>query len=279
MTFFRGYRIFLAFIAALSLTGCTHLFFKPSKRVFADPASEGIKYEAVKFKSGDGTELTGIFFPPAGAPRGTVVYFHGNAQNMTAHYSYSAWLAKEGFNVFIFDYRGYGASEGKATLGGLVMDGEAALRQALKLPGARADKIVIFGQSLGGAIAVAASGESGFKPAALVVEGTFYSYRQVASAVLRRSWLTWPAAWLPWVAVSGAHSPSDYIAKLDCPKIFIHSLQDGVVPFTQGRKLFDAAPEPKEFWAVPDGHIEAFGAHRQTYGPKLLEFLKKTLKD
>ena len=122
--------IFFSFLAALTLTGCTHLFFQPSGNIFSDPASDGFKYEAIKFASEDGTGLTGMFFPSAGIPLGTVVHFHGNAQNMTAHYPYSAWLAKEGFNVFIFDYRGYGASGGIATLDGVVMDGKAALEQA-----------------------------------------------------------------------------------------------------------------------------------------------------
>jgi len=255
------------------LGACTHLFFQPTGGVYSDPASEGLKYEVIKFRSGDGTELTGLFFPPPGTPRGTVVHFHGNAQNMTSHFPYSAWLAKEGYNVFIFDYRGYGASGGKPTLDGLVLDGEAALTHALKLPGARADKMIVFGQSLGGAIAVAAVAESGLKPAAMVLEGTFYSYKDVGAEVLRRRWLTRPVVWLPRVAVSGRHSPSDYISALTCPKLFIHSEKDPIVPFAQGRKLYAAAPEPKEFWSLSDGHIEAFGANRQVYGPKLLKWL------
>ncbi len=262
---------------ALLSGGCTHLFFQPSRNILADPAAAGLKYETIKFKSGDGTELTGLFFPPAGPPLGTVVHFHGNAQNMTSHFAYSAWLAGEGYNVFIFDYRGYGASGGRPTLDGLVMDGKAALAQALKLPGARPDKVIVFGQSLGGAIAAAAISESGFKPAAMIVEGTFYSYKSVASAVLRRHWLTWPVSWLPWVAVSGRHAPKDNLGKIVCPKLFIHSELDGTVPFAQGRKIFDAAPEPKEFWTVPAGHIEAFGAYRRVYGPRLLEYLKAAL--
>jgi len=265
--------------ACLPLSGCTHLFFQPSRNIFSDPSSNGLKYEAIKFSSGDGTPLTGLFFPAAGAPLATVVHFHGNAQNMTAHYPYSAWLAREGFNVFIFDYRGYGASGGKPSLDGLVMDGKAALEQALKLPGAKLGRIVILGQSLGGAIAVAAAGEAGFRPAALVLEGTFYSYKGVASAALRRHWLTWPALWLPPLAVSGKHSPADNIGGLACPKLIIHSVKDSRVPFAQGKKLFDAAPGPKEFWTVPGGHIEAFYSYRETYGPRLLEFLGKALAE
>jgi len=268
----------LALAAVLPLAGCTHLFFKPTRHIHRDPAAQGLKYEAIKFASGDGTELTGMFFAPAGAPKATVVHFHGNGQNMTAHYPYSAWLAAEGYNVFIFDYRGYGASGGKASLDGVVQDGIAALRHALKLPGADPSRIVVFGQSLGGAVAAAAIGESGFRPAALVLEGSFYSYRQTAAAVMRSGWLTWPFSWLPWVAVSGRHSPSDYVAAIGCPKLVIHSVNDGTVPFAQGKKLYTAAAPPKEFWEVPAGHVEAFTAFPGAFAPRLLSFLDSALK-
>jgi fermentation-respiration switch protein FrsA (DUF1100 family) len=269
---------FLLSLPLAALCGCTHLFFQPTGGVYGDPAAAGLKAEAIKFSSGDGTPLTGLFFPAVGAPRATVVHFHGNADNMTEFFPYSAWLAAEGYNVFIFDYRGYGASGGKPSLDGLVADGKAALLHALKLPGAAPDKIVVFGQSLGGAIASAAVGESGFQPAAMVLEGTFYSYKGVASAVLRRSWLTWPLSWVPWVAVSGRHSPAANIAKITCPKLFLHSDNDPTVPFSQGRKLYAAAGEPKDFRTVPDGHIDAFGQYRRVYGPILLAFLDRFLK-
>ncbi len=265
------------FAVLLLLSGCTHLFFQPSGGVFSDPAEDGIKYEVIKFRSGDGTELTGMFFPSKGAPLATIAHFHGNAQNMTAHFPYSAWLAREGFNVFIFDYRGYGASGGRPEMGGLVQDGVAALNQAAKLPGADSERIIVFGQSLGGAIAVAAVAESGFRPAAMVLEGTFYSYRSVASAALRRNWWSWPFSWIPWAGVTGKYSPSDYISKIKCPKLFIHSELDPIVPFRQSIKLYEAAKGPKEFWSVPSGHTDAFYGQRETYGPKLTAYLKTVL--
>ncbi len=264
--------------AVLLLSGCTDLFFQPSGHVYSDPADAGLKAEAIKFSSADGTGLTGLFFPPAGRPKATVVHFHGNAQNMTAHYPFSAWLAAEGYNVFIFDYRGYGASGGKAGLDGVVEDGKAALAHALKLPGARADKVVVFGQSLGGAIAVAAVAESGFKPAALVIEGSFHSYRGVAAAVLRSRWFTWPFSWLPYLVVSGRHSPAAYIGAMDCPKFFLHAAGDITVPYAQGVLLYAAAGQPKEFHEVPSGHIEAFATFRPSFGSPLLRFLDKALK-
>lgn len=269
----------LILAAAFSFSGCTHVFFKPTRHIHADPAAEGRRYEAIKFASSDGTPLTGMFFPPEGKPKGTVVHFHGNGQNMTAHYPYAAWLAGAGYNVFTFDYRGYGASGGRPSLAGAVADGRAALEHALLLPGAEPGKIIIFGQSLGGALAVAAVGESGFKPAALVLEGTFYSYRRVAAAVLRSHWLTWPASWLPYLLVSGGHSPADSIAAIDCPKVFLHAVGDNTVPFAEGKKLHDAATGPKEFWEVPAGHIEAFTAFHSAYAPRLLVFLDSALPE
>ncbi len=270
-------RLLLLPLAALG--GCTHLFFQPSRGVFSDPAAGGLKYEVLKFPSLDGTELTALFFPPPAEPRGTVVYLHGNAQNMTAHFPYAAWLAAEGYNVLAPDYRGYGASGGRASLDGLVLDSRAALAHALKLPGARPDRVVVFGQSLGGALAVAALAESGFTPAALVVEGSFYSYREVAAYTLRRHWLTWPLSWLAPLLVSGRHSPADLVGKLGCPKLFIHSEGDRKVPFSQGRKLYEAAPGPKEFWTAPGDHIEAFGRYRAEYAPRLLDHLRRQLPD
>lgn len=254
-------------------SGCTHLFFQPTRRIHSDPAELGYHYEAIKFKSSDGTPLTGMFFPPDGEPKATVVHFHGNAQNMTSHYPYSAWLAEEGYNVFIFDYRGYGASGGRATLDGVVMDGKAALAHALKLPGAAPEKIIVLGQSLGGAVAVAAVGESGFKPMAMVLEGTFHSYKGVGSAVLKERWLTWPLSWIPKIGVSGKHSPADNIGLIDCPKVFIHSEKDPTVPYAQGVKLFDAAAEPRVFWKTPSGHIDAFGGHGEEFRQRLLSFI------
>jgi hypothetical protein len=141
-----------------------------------------------------------------------------------------------------------------------------------------AGRIIVFGQSLGGAIAVAAIAESTPRvPAALVLEGTFSSYRGVGSAVMRRSWLTWAGSWLPWVLVKEDHSPLKGIARITCPKLFIHSKNDPLVPYREGRRLYDASPQPKEFWDIPYGHIDAFYGQREVYGPRLVAFLKAAL--
>lgn len=261
-------------LSTLITSGCTNMFFQPQGSIFADPADYGQRYEVIKFNSADGTELTAMYFRPEGEAKGTVVHFHGNAQNMTAHFPYSFWLASEGFNVFIFDYRGYGASQGTVSVKGAVEDGVAALEHVVKIPGVQADKIAVFGQSLGGALAVAAIPlASGPQPAALALDSTFYSYRGEASAVLRQHWWSWPFSWLPWLTVSDAYSPAKNIGKIHCPKLFFHSENDRIVPLAQGEKLFKAAPEPKRMLFVPAGHTQAFAAFKNIYGPELVGFL------
>jgi hypothetical protein len=254
--------------------GCTKLFFQPRGELFADPADYGQRYEVIKFQSADGTELTGMFFRPEGKAAGTVVHFHGNAQNMTAHFPYSSWLAAKGFNVFIFDYRGYGASGGSVSVSGAVEDGVAAIAQVKKIPGVDGGKVAVFGQSLGGAVGVASAARVTGEPvAALVLDSTFYSYRGVASALLLRHWWGWPLFWFPLVAVSDSFSPGDDIGRMNCPKLFLHSENDPMVPFSQGKKLYAAAPEPKKFLPVPAGHAEAFTVFRDIYRPQMVEFL------
>jgi fermentation-respiration switch protein FrsA (DUF1100 family) len=122
---------------------------------------------------------------------------HGNAQNISTHIGAVAWLPAEGFDVLLFDYRGYGSSEGTPSLGGLQHDFEAALALLLDSPELDAGPVVVFGQSLGAAVAItglAASPERD-RVAGLVIEGGCTSYRDVAREKLAGLWLTWPLQW------------------------------------------------------------------------------------
>lgn len=274
--------LYIVSLFALStcLSGCTHLFFAPTKYAYSNPMNDGIISEAMRFESKDGTPLTGLFFPATTAnTKGTVVHFHGNGENMTSHYRYASWLATYGYNVFTFDYRGYGASGGRAgSLEGAVLDSIAALQAAFELPGVDIDKIILFGQSLGTAMALAAAAESEFDPAAIILEGSFYSYKAEARHVLAKHWITWPFLWLPSLTISGEYTPAEEIKKIKAPKIFLHSLKDTIVPYSQGRKLYEASPEPKQFWNVPNGHIEAFSFYGNVFSPRLLEYLDKVMQ-
>src|SRR5262245_703487 len=184
----RGIRRGIAGLLLLALAGCaSNFFYQPDRVLYGTPAQAGLKYEQVAFPSRDGTRLVGWFLPAAGYAdprnaRGTVVHFHGNAQNLSAHWRYVEWLPRRGFNLFVFDYRGYGASEGSPDPKGVFEDSASALDYVRQRRDVDPGRLLVFGQSLGGANAIAVVGggnRAGVK--ALAIEATFFSYSSIAA--------------------------------------------------------------------------------------------------
>lgn len=175
----------------LLLGGCVEsMFFHPDRVRYETPSALGLRYEPVVFRSSDGTALSGWFIPATGRadPRqakGTVIHLHGNAQNMSAHWRFVAWLPAQDYNVFVFDYRGYGESEGKAEARGVFEDSKSAIAYVRSRADIDPARLLVFGQSLGGTNAIAAVGageRQGVR--AVAIESTFYSYSSIASEVL-----------------------------------------------------------------------------------------------
>ena len=275
----KGFPLLLTLLA---LTGCTSLYFQPTHRFYVFPDEFKLKYEVVRFLSRDKTVLTGLFLRASTAPvRGTVIQFHGNGENMTSHYTYAAWLTAKSYNVFAFDYRGYGASEGVPTMKGAVEDGIAAIDYIMGRKDSDPSRVVVWGQSLGGALAVTALGlRQGPAPQALVLESAFDSYRDMAQDVLSRSWLTWALQWpLSRLLISDRYKPAKYIAALpSCRILVIHGEADETVPYRFGERLFARLPQPKEFWRVAGArHLEIFGEYGAIYRPRLADFLDRAL--
>jgi len=241
--------------------GCNGMFYLPDARIYSTPASFGVRCEDVYFDSADGTRLNGWYLhaDDASGPRlGTVVHFHGNAQNLTSHVYFAEWLTARGLDVFVFDYRGYGRSAGSPSRGGIHADAIAALDYVRSRPDVDAERIVVLGQSLGGAIALGALGEgdrSGVR--AVAVDSTYLWYRDVANEAVGGTFLTYP---LVWLLISNAHSPGHSIDRLaPIPIHVFHGDADRVVPMRCGRALFDAAPEPKTWTERAGGrHLETF---------------------
>jgi fermentation-respiration switch protein FrsA (DUF1100 family) len=261
------------------LLGCNGLFYYPSQKIFYTPQSFGATYEDVYFTSKDGTQLNGWFIPAIGPAKGTVIHLHGNAENMTNHYLFVYWLPKEGFNLFVFDYRGYGASLGKPDRQGMIEDSIAAISYIRQRPDVDPNRIMIFGQSLGGAIALAAVAQDSKRGIqAVVVESAFASYRSIANQKLGDSWVTWPLAWL---LISDSQSPLPMLKKIaPIPLLVIHGDNDRTVPYSQGRQIYQAASPPKEFWTVGGGHhTEAFTRYAKEYRPRLINFFESKLND
>jgi fermentation-respiration switch protein FrsA (DUF1100 family) len=241
------------------LAGCNGLFYYPDHVEYSRPADLGPRVEDVTFTSHDGTRLDGWFIPARAPRKGTVVQFHGNAQNLTSHVEFVAWLADAGYDVFAFDYPGYGRSDGEPTRDGTVLAGAAALSYVRSRPDVDPSRVLVLGQSLGGAVALATVGEG---PPGLVrgvaVDATFASYQHMGNEVLGGHAITYPLAWL---LLGSAHDPEDTLDQLPpTPLLVLHGDADRVVPFEEGERLFDEASPPKQFVPIAGAdHLQALG--------------------
>ena len=272
----------LAGLVLLLCPGCNFVFFQPNDRFYHAPGEFGLRHEEVWFESADGTRLHGWFLPALAPAKGTIVHFHGNAANITNHLLAVRWLPRAGYAVLLFDYRGYGRSEGEPDRAGAIADGVAAIRFARGRPGGRAGRLIVYGQSLGGAVAVSALAEAGTEGVGLLIlEGAFGSYRTVAQRKIGGFWPLWPFQYpLAWLLFSDGHNPEEAALRLaGLPVLAIHREEDGTVPFASGRELYEALPGPdKTFWAVPgEGHIVTFAQPEPGWRERLVKFLDEKL--
>jgi fermentation-respiration switch protein FrsA (DUF1100 family) len=221
----------------------------------------GLRFEDVHFSSADGTPLHGWYLPHEKA-RGAVLFCHGNAGNITHREEILSRLHDvSGVTVFIFDYRGYGRSKGKPAEAGVLADARAARDWLARREGLAPDRPVLMGESIGGAVAVDLAAETGAR--GLILESTFTSLPDVA------------ASHLPWLPVRLLmRTRLDSLAKIKNyhgPLLQSHGDGDTIVPYKFGRRLFEAANEPKEFITFPGGDHNDL--RRSEYYAKLGEFV------
>ena len=266
--------------AALLLTGCVEaLFFHPNDRAYREPEKLGLTSVDVTFGAEDRSPLDGWWLPAdpaAGPPLCTVVHAHGNAANISRHLEAVAWLPPLGVNVLMFDYRGFGVSLGKPSLDGVVADTVAAVHTALKQPGATPGRLVVFGQSLGGATAIRAVDELGpGQVQGLIVDSGFARYRDVAHHVAQEIKVLKLMAGLVLDTLPGDEDdPIAAIARLQVPVWIIHGDADRIVPFEQGQRLYDAARQPKTW--VPVAGAQHLHAMQR---PEVREVVMKALRE
>ncbi|MCP5335780.1 MAG: alpha/beta hydrolase [Oceanospirillaceae bacterium] len=269
-------------LVLMLLTGCTSLtslMFYPRQDFPVKPDQIGLHYETVIHFAQDGTALVSWFIPAQGEgitqAKGSILYLHGNAQNISYHLSNVAWLAAKGYNLFLLDYREYGGSEGLAKIPEVFLDAHSAMHWLVENRPLN-EPLFMLGQSMGASIAAVAMGSSEDKSrfAGLILDAGFASFPGIAVDAMTRHWFLYPLA-LPALTISNDYDPEDFIGNINMPLLEFHSRDDQVVPFAQGEKLFSAATEPKQL-------IETHGAHILTFANLrncqiLLDFLTAQL--
>jgi uncharacterized protein len=240
------------------------------------PAGEGEiipRIEDCRFSTADGTSLHGWYCMPQRMTAGQFVpisseivllWFHGNAGNITHRYDMIGGLMELPVRVFIIDYRGYGKSEGSPSERGLYLDARAAWDYLRTERGIPSERIIIFGKSLGSVPAVDLA--SKVESAGLIVQSGFTSASDMAASIF---------PFLPTMLLRSKMDSISKIANVHCPKLFIHSPVDEVVPYKLGRRLFEAAPEPKQFYEVTGApHNETYIVGGKAYFQALKAFIE-----
>ena len=220
------------------------LLYFPSRTIAGSPADAGLAFGDVRFETGDGERLHGWWVERRAPAVGHVLLCHGNAGNVGDRVLHAAVLTAVGFDVLLFDYRGYGHSSGRPSEQGTYRDARAALACLLRQPGVDASRVLYLGESLGGA--VAAELALAHPPTALVLLSAFTSVRAMSR-------MHYPM--IPTALVPDAYPSLRVIGGLRAPLLVLHGEDDAIVPVEHGRALFDAAPEPKRLRVVPGvGH-------------------------
>jgi fermentation-respiration switch protein FrsA (DUF1100 family) len=227
----------------------------------ATPADAGLRYRTLALRAADGVELHAWLLPAQEPPaRAAVLFLHGNAENVSTHFANVAWMPAAGFDVLALEYRGYGSSGGTPSLPGVQLDIDAGVR-ALRQHAGAGRRVALFGQSLGGALAIHYGARGGQRDAlcAVIADSAFADYRQIVREKLAGFFLTWPFQWLPSLTVDNDYSPLAAVAAVQpLPLLLVHGERDAIVPPHHARRLFEAAAEPKALWLAPRaGHIQA----------------------
>ncbi len=256
--------------------GGNQLFYFPTRDEPSTPATWGLKFETIAFKSADGTALHGWFIPakdkPAKSAKGTVVFSHGNAGSISYHLGFCAWLAEASYNVIIYDYRGFGKSGGTVDRRGMIDDVKAAFAFARKRPDIDATRLVSYGHSLGGAQSVTALGESPVKGLrAIVIDSAFASYQAMARII---------GGQLGASLVTDELAPKDFVNNLaPVPLLVVHGDADEIVPISQGLQLYEAAAQPKTLFEVKAGrHGTSLSNDNGAYRKRMLAWLDGVMK-
>ena len=255
-----GYAMLVAFVY---LRQAKMLYF-PSTQIESTPASIGLSFDEITLRTADGLNIS-AWYIPAQQPKGFLIFCHGNAGNISHRLDSIRIFHDLNLSVLIFDYRGYGKSEGEPTEKGTYLDAEAAYDFLVKVKGVAPSGIVIFGRSLGSAVAAELAMRR--RAGALIIESGFTSIPDLGEKFFPH---------MPVRLITRFHYATiNKVGKLGLPKLFIHSPDDEIIPFTQGQLLFATASEPKEFLTLTGDHNGGFLLSGDGYIKGLEKFILK----
>ena len=238
----------------------------PIKEIEFTPSDLGFKFDDVFFVNKEGLTLNGWFIKAAN-PRGTLLFCHGNAGNISHRLEIINILYKLNLNIFIFDYRGYGRSQGIPSEDGLYQDTYAAYQYLVSRKDVDNRSIIVYGRSIGANVAIDLVSQ--VEPACLISDGSFTSAYDMGRIIF-------PLLPIQWI-ITVKYDALSKIKNITTPKLIIHSRDDEVVPFRLGKKLFDAAAQPKEFYIMQGTHNEGLLSASQEYTRRLDSFINKYL--
>ncbi len=219
----------------------------PNREYEATPKDYTLPYEEVTLTTSDGIRLA-AWFVPAEDPRGALLYAHGNAGNISHRLDSVRLFHDLGLSVLIFDYRGYGRSRGEPDEEGTYRDAEAAWQHLTALRGIKPEHTVVFGESLGGAVAAHLAARH--RPGALILASAFTSVPDLAADL-------YPLLPVRWIT-RYRYDTRRYLQDVHAPVLVAHSREDEIIPFSHGRSLHENAHEPKQFVELRGGHNDLF---------------------
>ena len=263
---FMNYKLIKIFLLAVAISILLFFFIRhlekrslyfPLRAIETTPKGINLHYEDVVLTTKDGIQISGWFIPAAN-PRATLLFCHGNAGNISHRIEKIQIFNALNINILIFDYRGYGMSKGSPSESGLYLDAETMYNYLLSRKNIPPQKIIVYGESLGGAVAIDLAGkhESG----GIIIEESFTSSRDMGRKIF---------PFIPEFIYKTKFDSLQKIKNIKSPKLIFHSVDDEIVPVEHGKKLFEAARESKEFVQLRGGHNDAFVISRELFMEKI----------
>jgi fermentation-respiration switch protein FrsA (DUF1100 family) len=264
-----GGAAYAALLAIVFLLQGSLIYFPDvGRQILRTPKDAGLDYETVWLTAEDGVRLE-AWYVPAPAARGAALLAHGNAGNIAHRVDYALLFHRLGYSLLLFEYRGYGRSEGKPSEEGTYADARAAWRHLVTERGFPPERIVLVGESLGGAVVARLAADE--RPGALVLASSFVSVPELAAELY---------PWLPARRLTRyRYDTLEALERVSCPVLIAHSRQDDIVPFRHGERLFAAVKGPKAFLELAGGHNDGFLFTREAWREELGRFLEQHLPE